>query len=164
MSPAAKPRQSAARRQQTGAVIQTSNTTRVSQVEESMKKLVISVCAGAMAIAGAAAFAQEGAVLSGQDLKKAIAGRTVYLSSPLGEVPIRYSANGTMSARSQLALLDGERTASDRGRWWVASNRLCLKWQNWMNGRSYCFTMQKVGNRVHWRRNDGKSGVARIGS
>ncbi len=108
--------------------------------------------------------AQDGAILTGAELKKAVAGRTVYLASPLGEVPIRYSPNGTMSSTTQLALLDGERSATDRGRWWVASNRLCLKWQNWMNGRSYCFTMQKTGNVVRWRRNDGKSGMARIGS
>jgi hypothetical protein len=98
-------------------------------------------------------------------VREAVSGRTIYLDSPLGEVPIRYSSNGTMSATTELALLDGERTTSDRGKWWVSDDRLCIKWQNWMHKRPYCFTMVKIGQRrVSWRRSDGKTGTARLGS
>jgi hypothetical protein len=127
-----------------------------------MRRLIVSGLA--FAALSSAAFAQDASQLTGSQLREAVAGRTVYLSSPLGEVPIRYSSNGTMSGSSQLALIGGESTATDRGRWWVAKNRLCVKWQNWMHGRSYCFSMRKVGARqVVWLRNDGKTGRARLG-
>ena len=64
--------------------------------------------------------AQAQQQLAGEDLQKAVAGKTVYIDTPLGEVPVRYSANGSVSARTELALLDGELTTVDRGRWWVA--------------------------------------------
>ncbi len=102
--------------------------------------------------------------LTGTELHKAVAGRTVYIDTPMGEVPIRYSANGGISGRTELALLDGESTASDRGRWWVSDKKLCIQWHNWMGGRAHCFTMHRLTpNVVRWHRDDGKSGTARLG-
>lgn len=102
--------------------------------------------------------------LSGAALQSAVAGRTVYISTPMGEVPIRYTKNGFVSGYTELALLDGESTTADRGRWWIAQNRLCIRWDNWMNRATHCFTMHRAGPAlVHWRREDGKSGYARIG-
>ena len=52
----------------------------------------------------------------------------------------------------------------DRGRWWVAEDKLCIRWQNWMGRRPHCFTMQRISpTLVRWWRDDGKSGTARIG-
>ena len=102
--------------------------------------------------------------LSGAALQNAIAGRTVYINTPMGEVPIRYAKNGLVSGYTELALLDGESTTADRGRWWIAQNRLCIRWQSWMQGATHCFTMHRAGPAlVFWRREDGKSGYARIG-
>ncbi len=102
--------------------------------------------------------------LAGQALHKAVAGKTVYIATPLGEVPIRYSRSGRVSSRTELALLDGESTAADRGRWWVSESRLCLRWRNWMGGKTHCFTMRRLSPTVvRWRRDDGKSGTARLG-
>lgn len=102
--------------------------------------------------------------LTGVALQSAVAGRTVYIDTPMGEVPIRYLKNGSVSGRTELALLDGESTAVDHGRWWVSENRLCIRWKNWMEGATHCFTMHRIGPaHVRWRREDGKSGVARIG-
>jgi hypothetical protein len=102
--------------------------------------------------------------LVGTDLHKAVEGKTVFIYTPLGEVPIRYLKNGSLHGQTELALLDGESTTADRGRWWVAETKLCIQWQNWMGGRPHCFTMHRVGpNVVQWRRDDGKSGMARIG-
>ena len=102
--------------------------------------------------------------LTGDDLQKAVAGRIVYIYTPLGEVPIRYAKNGHLSGRTELALLDGELTTADHGRWWVAEKKLCIQWQNWMEGRAHCFTMHRLSPTVvHWRRDDGKSGTARLG-
>jgi hypothetical protein len=111
--------------------------------KEAMRKLIVTLSASVLALSAAAA--QEAALMSGSELKEAIGGRTVYLASPLGEVPIRYMKNGTMVASTSLALLDGERTTTDSGRWWVQDDRLCLRWRNWMGSRPYCFIMQKAG-------------------
>ncbi len=103
-------------------------------------------------------------VLSGDALHSAVAGRTIYIDTPMGEVPIRYSANGSVHGNTELALLDGEATAADRGRWWISDNKLCVRWQNWMEGATHCFTMHRLSpTRVRWHREDGKSGMARIG-
>jgi hypothetical protein len=102
--------------------------------------------------------------LAGADLHKAVEGKTVFVSTPLGEVPIRYMKNGAVHGQTDLALLDGESLTADRGRWWVAEKKLCIQWQNWMGGRPHCFTMRRVSPTVvYWRRDDGKSGTARIG-
>lgn len=102
--------------------------------------------------------------LTGENLHKAVAGKTVYIATPLGEVPIRYGKNGAVSGQTDLALLDGESTTFDRGRWWISDTKLCLQWQNWMGGRAHCFTMHRVSPTVvYWRRDDGKSGTARLG-
>ena len=101
--------------------------------------------------------------LVGDDLHKAVAGKTIFVNTPMGEVPIRYSANGGLSGRTELALLDGESRTADRGRWWVSEKKLCIQWQNWMEGRAHCFTMHRINaTTVHWRRDDGKSGTARL--
>ena len=102
--------------------------------------------------------------LTGENLQKAVAGKTVYIYTPLGEVPIRYAKNGHLSGRTELALLDGESITADHGRWWVSERNLCIQWQNWMEGRAHCFTMHRLSPTVvHWRRDDGKSGTARLG-
>jgi hypothetical protein len=102
--------------------------------------------------------------LAEAELRNAIEGKIVYVSTSLGEVPVHYAKNGSLSGRSDLALLDGEATAFDRGRWWVAGKKLCIQWQNWMGGKPHCFTMHRLGpNVVHWRRDDGKTGTARLG-
>ena len=54
-------------------------------------------------------------------------------------------------------------TPKDRGRWWVSGNRLCQKWQQWYDGKTFCFTVTKLAdNRIRWVRDDGKSGFARL--
>ena len=54
-------------------------------------------------------------------------------------------------------------TPKDRGRWWVSGNKVCQKWQQWYDGRTFCFTVAKLSDsRIRWVRDDGKSGVARI--
>ncbi len=103
------------------------------------------------------------AQLIGAELKAAVSGKTVYVQTPLGEVPIRYLANGTLHGQTELALFDGESQTADRGRWWVSGKTLCMQWQNWMQGQRHCFTMQRInGSIVYWHRDDGKTGFARL--
>jgi hypothetical protein len=108
--------------------------------------------------------AQASEQLKGDDLQKAVAGKTVYIYTPLGEVPIRYAKNGTVRGQTELAVFDGESVTVDRGRWWVSESQLCLQWRNWMGGKAHCFTMHRLSPTVvRWRRDDGKSGTARLG-
>ena len=105
------------------------------------------------------------AALTGNVLRKTVSCKTVYLRISGFELPIRYSAGGSMrgsmsTVAAALARGDG---ASDRGKWWIAGNQLCQRWTSWMNGKSYCYKLTLTGKSVRWVRNDGRSGTARIG-
>lgn len=116
---------------------------------------------------GTSAFAaEEPSILTGERLKEAVSGKTIYLMTPVGtEIPIRYRPNGTMqgSSTAMLAAMAGESVTTDTGRWWVQQEQLCQQWRNWADRRSHCYKLRTAGNAVQWRRNDGESGTARIG-
>jgi hypothetical protein len=122
---------------------------------------------GAVLVATGAAGAAEtkSNALNGAELRKAVSGKTVYLTISGFELPIRYSPSGSMEGSmgvvaASLARGDG---ASDRGKWWISGNQLCQRWTSWMEGKSYCYTLTRQGNSVRWLRDDGRSGTARIG-
>jgi hypothetical protein len=103
--------------------------------------------------------------LTGDQLRQAVSGKTVYLNISGFELPIRYSAGGVMSGSmgivaAALARGDG---ASDHGTWWIADDQLCQRWTSWMDGKSYCYKLTQTGSSVRWMRDDGHSGTARIG-
>lgn len=102
--------------------------------------------------------------LSGQALKSFISGKRIYLAVPLGgEIPLNYNPGGTVDGSGEAAGLGRYMAPRDRGRWWVSGNRLCQKWQQWYDGKTFCFTVTKLAdNRIRWVRDDGKSGVARL--
>ena len=117
------------------------------------------------ALALGAALAAEPASLSGDELRKAVSGKTVYLRISGFELPIHYSPGGSMAGGmgGVAATIAREESASDRGKWWVSASQLCQQWTSWMEGKSYCYTLTRRGNSVSWVRNDGRSGSARIG-
>ena len=102
--------------------------------------------------------------LSGDKLKSFISGKRIYLAVPLGgEIPLNYRPGGTVDGTGEEAGLGRYMTPKDRGRWWVSGNRLCQKWQQWYDGKTFCFTVTKLAdNRIRWVRDDGKSGIARL--
>lgn len=119
-----------------------------------MTALVVAVLSSGVA-------ASEPAALSGAGLKSAVAGKTVHVSTPVGSLPITYRANGTMTGRSRL--LGGySGPESDSGTWWVNNDRLCQRWQSWLDGKQHCYRMQVSGTTVHWSRDDGRKGTATI--
>jgi hypothetical protein len=100
--------------------------------------------------------------LEDQTLKSALAGKTVHLDTPFGVgIPITYHGNGLMSGRAGLLeyILGAE---TDRGRWWVADGKLCQKWFKWLDAQPSCMRLQRDGNKIFWRRDDGLSGTATI--
>jgi len=117
------------------------------------------------ALALGAALAAEPASLSGDELRKAVSGKTVYLRISGFELPIHYSPGGSMAGGmgGVAATIAREESASDRGKWWVSASQLCQRWSSWMQGKTYCYKLTRQGNSVTWVRNDGRSGSARIG-
>ncbi|MGV1015583.1 MAG: hypothetical protein ACOYB4_11490 [Methyloceanibacter sp.] len=136
-----------------------------------MFKFQLAAAALAALVLGASVVATEAAEtksasLSGDALRKAVSGKTVFLKISGFELPIRYAASGTMvgsmgTVMASLARGDG---ATDRGKWWITDNQLCQRWSSWMNAKSYCYKFTVKGSAVQWVRNDGVSGTARIGS
>jgi hypothetical protein len=126
-----------------------------------MRFAFLAIIAMAMGINWACADDVGSSELQGDQLKKAVSGKTVHLATPLGTLPIRFRVNGTMSGTAgDLAAYTG--SAADSGRWWVSSEKLCQRWQTWLDRKIYCFSLRQEGSVVHWVRNDGLSGKATI--
>lgn len=119
---------------------------------------VLAACFGA---------AQQGRAdeLSGQELNRLIAGKRVYLSVPAGgEFPLYYRADGEVDGSGEALGLGRYLKPKDSGHWWVSGARLCQQWRSWYDGKQFCFTVRSMGsNKIAWQRDDGMSGVARIG-
>jgi hypothetical protein len=115
------------------------------------------ICAGVTTAATA-----DGLLLSGDTLREAVAGRTVYLSTPAGELPINYRPNGTMTARAGQLAAQFTGLQADTGSWWVARDKLCQQWSNWLDGQAFCYTLRREGPTVYWTRSDGRTGTATI--
>jgi hypothetical protein len=113
----------------------------------------------------AAASSAESVALSGDALRQAISGKTVFLNISGFELPISYAANGRMSGKMGAVAASFSRGdgSQDRGKWWVEGDQLCQQWSSWMEGKSYCYRLTRQGASVRWVRNDGRSGTARIG-
>lgn len=118
-----------------------------------------------LACLGAAEQAQASDELSGPNLSRLIAGRRVYLSVPAGgEFPLYYRADGAVDGSGEALGLGRYLKPKDSGRWWVSGARLCQQWRSWYDGKQFCFTVRSMGaNKIAWQRDDGMSGVARIG-
>ena len=107
--------------------------------------------------------AAEPSPLSGDALRRTVTGKTIVITTSMGSLPIAYRGDGTMSGKAKpLGMITGRE--EDRGHWWVSGDQLCQKWSFWLDNQSYCFTLRVSGAKVHWRRNDGKSGTAVIAS
>ena len=103
----------------------------------------------------------EPSKLTGEALRQAVSGRTVLIATAIGSLPIRYKSNGTMTGQAP-AIVASLGTERDRGRWWIADDRLCQRWYRWLAAKRYCFKLQHVRGIVHWLRDDGLSGTATI--
>jgi len=102
--------------------------------------------------------------LSADELRRAVAGKTVYLDVSGFELPIRYLDHGRMSGRmgTVAATLSIGDPISDSGVWWIEANQLCQRWTSWLEGQTHCYRLTRKGNSVQWFRDDGRSGTARI--
>jgi hypothetical protein len=103
--------------------------------------------------------------LSGAELKSRINGKTVYLAAPLGgEMPLRYSPDGTVDGNGTAVGLGRLFAARETGRWFMRGDMLCQQFPTWYKGQRLCFTVNDLGNnRIRWNRDNGETGLARIG-
>ena len=125
--------------------------------------LLIAALAGSVATVSQAASFSD---LNGTAVRKAVSGKTVFLSASGIVLPIAYRSNGTMSGRlkASAAALAGNASMQDKGRWWISKDRLCQRWNRWQGGKSYCYKLSRQGQQVVWVRDDGRRGTARISS
>ena len=121
--------------------------------------------AAGLVLPATAALSEEPTKLAGDELRQAISGKTVYLNVSGFELPIQYAPNGRMTGKMGTVAASFSRGdgARDSGKWWVVDDQLCQQWTSWMDGKQYCYKLTRQGASVHWLRNDGRSGTARIG-
>lgn len=102
--------------------------------------------------------------LAGDELKRTVSGKGIYLATPFGgEFPLNYRANGVVDGSGKAVGLGKYMQPTDSGRWWVDGDKLCQKWKSWYDGKQFCFTLTAKGSKsIAWTRDDGLSGTARI--
>jgi len=130
-----------------------------------MKRILL--IASMAGFTASAAMAASTGTMNGPELRKALSGKTVYLSMSGIVLPIAYRSNGSMSGRlkiSTAALVSSGTSPKDSGRWWISKDQLCQKWKSWQGGKPYCYKLKRNGQNVVWVRDDGRRGTARIGS
>ena len=105
-----------------------------------------------------------GEPLNGAAIEARIAGKRVYLSTPLGiELPLTYAANGAVSGNITGFSMASMFAPKETGRWWVENNQLCQQFPTWYKGRRFCFVIENIDEtKIAWTRDDGYSGKARI--
>lgn len=99
-------------------------------------------------------------VVSAEELRPTISGKTIQIATPIGRVPVSFRADGSMTGGSQ-GLASYAMATSDRGRWWVTGNKLCQQWQSWFDKATHCFELRREGRTLYWS-GSGRSGVATI--
>ena len=97
-------------------------------------------------------------------IRDLVIGKTFVIDAAFGAtIPVIFRNDGTMRGRAgSLASLLG--AATDEGRWWTARGRLCQRWNVWLDKETQCIKLRQSGPTIHWVRDDGKAGTARLAS
>jgi hypothetical protein len=119
------------------------------------------ICIVGSSAALASATVAETPMLTGEAIKATISGRTVHMHTPVGTIPVVYRSNGTMiGIAKDMALYTGQER--DKGTWWISGDRLCQRWQAWLDGQQHCVSIRISGQTFHWVSTDGRKGSATI--
>jgi len=114
-------------------------------------------------IVAATAASAEVVKLSGSAIRTTLTGSILELDTPLGTtIPVRFSADGLVSGEASGSVASYLGAERDRGRWWVDSDRLCVKWFKWFDAEPRCLSLRQQGARIFWRAQDGQKGTATI--
>lgn len=113
-------------------------------------------------LGGVSAAIAEPVRMTGDDIRRAMPGALLEIDTPLHiAIPVKVGTDGLMSAEAgALGLTLG--ATKDRGRWWTADDKLCMKWFRWFDARERCMVLHREGNRVQWAEGSGESGTATI--
>ena len=125
-------------------------------------KLTVIALTGAALLSPISAFAEQ---LKDSDIRSDIIGHTIYLAAPMGgEMPLTYHPSGMVDGTGQAVGLGKFIKPDDAGKWWIKSDQLCQQFKVWYSGAPMCFVLEKDGvGKVKWTRDNGQTGVARIG-
>jgi hypothetical protein len=106
------------------------------------------------------------APLAEADIREKIIGRTIYLAAPMGgEFPLNYRTSGVVDGDGKALGIGKLVQPSDTGKWWIADDKLCQQFTSWYNGAKMCFDLTDAGaDKVKWVRDNGDTGIARIGN
>lgn len=112
-----------------------------------------------LSVATTSAYA-NGRPLTEPALNHLVSGAVMYINTPLNtKVPVRYGEDGRLTGSAgAVAFYLG--AAKDSGKWWVERGRLCHKWQRWFSGKTQCLKVRKLGNKVFWTSDAGRTGTA----
>lgn len=104
--------------------------------------------------------------LSGSEIKNMVNGKRIYLKTPFGgEFPLFYKTNGQVTGDGTALGLGRYFAPKETGKWFVRGDELCQQFPTWYRGQVSCFTLRQTGETtLRWKRDDGYSGRARIGS
>lgn len=100
--------------------------------------------------------------LAGVDIDALVRGSILEVDTPMSTtLPVHYKANGLLYGEAgNLEFYLG--SAKDRGRWWVENDKLCHKWFRWFDAEKQCLKLARDGDAIHWLRDDGTTGTAKI--
>lgn len=122
---------------------------------------IVSGVAILFSVTSASAF--DGKKLGTSAMKRTLTGSAILIPTPLGGgFKISYARGGRMNGSSSVFSLNSAWGSKDTGKWWVRKGQLCQKWENWYKGKPYCFDLRFAGEKIHWTRNDGLSGKAKL--
>ncbi len=114
-------------------------------------------------ICAATAASAEAVRLSGDTIRSTLTGSTLELDTPLGTtIPVRFSSDGLVSGEATGSVASYLGAERDRGRWWVDSHRVCVKWFKWFDAAPRCLALRQHGMRIFWQAQDGQEGTATI--
>lgn len=114
---------------------------------------------------GLAATAAQADAMTGEEIRRDIIGRTIFLAAPIaGEFPLNYRKSGVVDGDGAALGLGRIIKPNDTGKWSIEGDKLCQQFKTWYNGEKICFVLTRLkANSVKWVRNNGETGIARIG-
>lgn len=130
-------------------------------ISNGFKKLAIAACLSS----GLGFTPAKAGELDGSQIKSMISGQRVLLATSWGfEFPLVYRSGGSVTGDGTGTRLAEFFAPKETGKWWIRGNQMCQQFPTWYKGRTFCFSIQPINsNKFIWKRDDGRSGTARLG-